>query len=60
MIPKASSFEPEEIIRWPCPVCGEAHPDHFILNRLGHLLGCSECLCAELPESYYEALYGGH
>ena len=60
MIPEIRSYEPEEVIRWPCPICGERHPDHLISNRLGQILGCNECLCEELPESYYEALYGGH
>ena len=59
MFPHPKSFEPDEIIRWPCPVCGEGHPAHLISNRLGQILGCSECLCEELPEYYYEALSGG-
>ena len=47
-------YEPEDRIKWPCPICGEEHPDHFIRDRTGQLLGCNECLCEELPEQYYE------
>ena len=47
-------YEPEERVRFPCPICGEEHPEHFLRDRFGHLLGCNECLCEELPEHYYE------
>lgn len=54
---RSCGFEPEETVRFPCPVCGEAHPEHLICNRMGRVLGCSECLTEELPERYYETAY---
>ena len=45
---------PNADIRYPCPVCGEEHPDTIYVDRIGTAIGCNECLDAMEPEHYHE------
>lgn len=49
-----SPILPPETAAYPCPVCGEEHPEYLLRNRTGAVLGCCECLAEDPPEHYYE------